>query len=87
MNLMPTLRTPYPSRAIVGSDATGPVDRARLGRAIVATQLVLTALCAARVGSDVQRGPLTPEGILALALLVALVSWLLAKSIAGALRR
>jgi hypothetical protein len=86
MNLIPTLRTPYRSSAIVRSDATGPVDGARLGRTIVVTQLVLSGLCAARVGSDVQRGPLTPEGILALALLVALATWLLAKSIAWAIR-
>jgi hypothetical protein len=58
------------------------VDGARLGRAIGVTQLVLSALCAARVGSDVQRGPLTPEGMLALALFVALTTWLLAKFMA-----
>jgi hypothetical protein len=83
MNLMSALRAPCHSRA-VSHASPAPVDDAGLDRTMTLTEMVLVALCAARVGTDLQRGPLTLEGHLALGLLVILSIVLLAT---GATRR
>ena len=44
----------------------------RLSRSVALTQVVLFALCAGRVVTDLHRGPLTLEGAIALALLLVL---------------
>ena len=79
MQTTSTLRTPYHSRVIVPSSATGPIDEGKLHEGIVLTQLGLLALCAARVATDSARGPLGVEGVIALALLVVLAASLIAK--------
>jgi hypothetical protein len=69
MKLMSALRVPCHSRAASPAGAE-PVDQATLDRTMVVTELVVAGLCAARVGTDLQHGPLTLEGDLALALLI-----------------
>lgn len=59
----------------------GPLDRS-----IVVTHIVLLAFCVARVGADVNEGPLGIEGATALTLATALVLLLVAKWIAPATR-
>jgi hypothetical protein len=78
MRFTTAYRVPYGSTAILRSDATAPVSGANLGRAIVLTQLVLVTLCAARVASAWLRGQVTVEGVVALALLCAFTTWLVA---------
>jgi hypothetical protein len=81
MTLTSAFRTPYRTRIIVSSGATGPVGEAKLGRAIVVTQLVLFALCVARAAADLRRGPPTIEGGVALVLAIAFAMSLIAKAI------
>jgi hypothetical protein len=71
MKLMSALRSPCHSRAATCTSA-GPVDDGGLRRTMLLTQAVVLALCAARVATDLQRGPLTLEGDVALVLLVIL---------------
>jgi hypothetical protein len=85
MKIRSALRTPYRSRTIVRSGATG-LDDVKLHRAIALTQLGLLALCAARVSSDWLRGPLSVEGSIALGLLLILAMLLAAKAIGWAIR-
>lgn len=85
MVLTAELRTPYRSIGILPSGAAGVVDEAGLARAIGLTQLVLWALCAARVGVDVFRGFPTIEGGIALALLFPLTRSLVLNPMDGRL--
>jgi hypothetical protein len=78
MRFTTAYRVPYGSTAILTSGATAPVGGANLGRAIVLAQLVLVTLCAARAAVDGLRGPVTVEGVVALALLGAFTIWLAA---------
>jgi hypothetical protein len=71
MKLMSALRGPCHSR-VASRTGAGPVDDGGLHRTMLLTQGVVLALCAARVASDLQRGPLTIEGDIALVLLVIL---------------
>ena len=81
-----TLRAPYRSRAIIRSGCSGQTDEASLGRGILFTQIALIALCAARGGTDLLRGPQTIEGDIAIALFAVLAAWLVAKAIGWAIR-
>jgi hypothetical protein len=81
------LRAACHSRAIVRSVPGDPVGEVRLSRALVVTHLVLLALCAARVGTDLRRGPLSIEGDIALAIFVILAISTLARAIGWAMRR
>src|SRR3974390_2693720 len=85
MNLRSALRSPFRSRAIVRSGATGRTNEPKLHRAMALTQLAVLALCAARVGIDAHRGPLSIEGSIALALVVVLAMSLVAKAIRWAM--
>ena len=83
MTFKSALRAPYRSRTFVPSETTfRQLDGRRLYRAIVWTQLVLFSLCAARVGVDCRRGPLTIEADLALALLLVVAMSLAVKALA-----
>jgi hypothetical protein len=80
-------RSTYRSRTIRRSRATEPPDETqKTGRAAILTQLVLLALCAARVAADRMRGPLTIEGSVALGLSVVYATTLVAKAMAWAAR-
>jgi hypothetical protein len=81
MKLASALRSPYRSRAIVRSTAPARLSEATLAQAIALTQLILLALCAARVAADRLRGSLSTEGDIALALLVVLAASLVGKAI------
>jgi hypothetical protein len=86
MNFTTAYRVPYGSTPIVRSGATAPLSGTNLGRAIVLTQLVLMALCGARVATDWLRGQATIEGCVALALFCAFTIWLIGEAIGGATR-
>jgi hypothetical protein len=86
MNFTTAYRVPYASTVAVRSGATAPVSGTNLGRAIVLTQLVLMALCGARVAADWLRGQATIEGGIALLLLCIFTGWLVAEAIGGAAR-
>lgn len=61
--------------------ATGPMGEAKLGQTMALAQVVLLALSAARVGADAIRGPLSIEGLTALALVFVLAMSLFDKAI------
>jgi hypothetical protein len=83
MTFKSALRAPYRSRTFVRSETTDRgLDGRKLYRALVLTQLVLFALCAARVEVDLRRGSLTIEGDLALALLFVVAMSLAVKAVA-----
>jgi hypothetical protein len=71
MKLMSALRGPCHSR-MASRTGAGPMDDGGLQRTMLLTQGVVLALCAARVVSDLKRGPLSIEGDIALVLLVIL---------------
>lgn len=58
----------------------------RLSRSVALIQVVLFALCAGRVVTDLHRGPLTLEGAIALALLVVLSMPFVGKAIGRTIR-
>jgi hypothetical protein len=87
MKLIAACRTPYHVRAIARSAATGPISDAKLGRAIVLTQIVLLVLSVARVAADDRQSPPSVEGIIALVVVVSLVGSLAAKAIHWATRQ
>jgi hypothetical protein len=76
MKLMSALRVPCHSRAASPASAV-PVEPGALARTMLFTELVVLGLCAARVATDLRRGPLTFEGDIALALLVVVAIALL----------
>ncbi len=81
-----SLRTPYRTRAFSPAGSAARVDDAGLGRGIAWAQLALWTLCAARADADMNRGALTLEGHIAVALLVVLTVCLAAKTIDWAVR-
>lgn len=84
MKLTSSLRTPYRSRAIVRSEGKRVIEEARLVRATVLTQLVLTVLCGMRAGGDfLSPRPMTLEGAIAFVAFVALATTLVAKALGG----
>jgi hypothetical protein len=85
MKFAKILRTPYRCRTIVPSSAIGRLSDAVLGRAIVLARLVLVTLCAARAATDWLHGRATPEGDVALMLVVAFTMWLTAEAIGGSM--
>lgn len=80
MKLARTPRTLGHSRAVVRV-ATAPMDEATLGQTMALAQVVLLALSAARVGADAIRGPLSIEGLMALALVFVLAMSLFDKAV------
>jgi hypothetical protein len=83
MKFTKVLRTPCRCRTIVPSSAIGRLTEVGLGRAIVLIRLVLVTLCAARAATDWLHGRATPEGDVALMLVVAFTMWLTAEAIGG----
>jgi hypothetical protein len=81
MKLRSTLRSPFRSRAVVRQAATEQVAEASLVRASLLAQLIIMALCAARVGIDVLRAARTIEGRLAFALLVVVAISLIVRAV------
>lgn len=80
MKLTRAPRTLGHPRTVVRA-ATGPMDEEKLGQTMSLTQVVLLALSAARVRADAIRGPLSIEGVIALALAFALAMSLFDKAI------
>jgi hypothetical protein len=87
MKLSSVLRTPYRSRGLVRTGVAGGMDEASLDFGVLATELVLLALSAARVCADLRNGLRTIEGSLALVLVVTMAACLGGRVIAWATRR
>jgi hypothetical protein len=88
MRVTSALRTPYRSSPISRRVSTrARKEEATLDRAIVLTQIVVIALCAARALTDLLGGPPTAEGAVAAALFALLTARLIAKAIGRPRRR